>query len=245
VGADAVTWFKVDDKLHDHRKARQAGLEALALWTLAGSWCADNLTDGFVPSDILTRWTKKSVSLAHRLVDVGMWDEDTEKGEVGYRFHDWKRYQPTRSEVEQIRSKRAAAGQAGGLASARAKAQANAEANVQQTSNDPATPSRPVPSRSGLGSQSTTATRTADQSDRLDIDKIATILGSDRAWAVRVSADIIDRAPSPPRDPQRYVEAAIRERPADYRPTPGPPPIARLCDHGRDRLTCVDCEDQP
>lgn len=232
-----MTWFKVDDKLHDHRKARQAGLEALALWTLAGSWCADNLTDGFVPGDILTRWTKKSVSLAHRLVDVGLWDEDTEQGEVGYRFHDWKKYQPTRSEVEQIRDKRAAAGRAGGLASARAKAEAGAQAE----SNEPATPSRPVPSRpsSGVGSQSPNGRSTTAASDGLDIPRLATILGSDELHAGRVVRDVMSRAPADVRDPQRYIEAAIRERPADYRPTPTPPRRDEQCDeHGRARATC-------
>ena len=44
-------WFKVDDKLHDHRKARKAGKAAMGVWVLAGSWSMDNETDGFVPDD--------------------------------------------------------------------------------------------------------------------------------------------------------------------------------------------------
>ena len=51
-----MAWFKVDDKLHDHRKARRAGKAAIGVWVLAGSWAMDNLTDGFVPEVVLLRW---------------------------------------------------------------------------------------------------------------------------------------------------------------------------------------------
>ena len=51
-----MPWFKVDDKLHDHRKSRKAGRSAMGVWVLAGSWSMDNETDGFVPADVLARW---------------------------------------------------------------------------------------------------------------------------------------------------------------------------------------------
>lgn len=98
-----MTWFRVDDKLHDHRKTRAAGLEAIGLWSLAGSWCADNLTDGFVPADVLGRWGRRTPDLARRLVGAGLWVEDSQNGERGYRFHDWKSYQVTRDDIEERR----------------------------------------------------------------------------------------------------------------------------------------------
>lgn len=87
-----MAWFKVDDKLHDHRKARLAGKSAMGVWVLAGSWCMSSETDGFVPESILSRWgTRRD---AAQLVKVGLWFADTDKGEYGWRFHDWLTYQP-------------------------------------------------------------------------------------------------------------------------------------------------------
>ncbi len=48
-----ISWFKVDDKLHDHHKANAAKKAAMGVWVLAGSWSADNLTDGFIPARVL------------------------------------------------------------------------------------------------------------------------------------------------------------------------------------------------
>lgn len=142
-----MTWFRVDDKLHDHRKARRAGIEAMGLWVLAGSWCGDNLTDGFIPAAILTRWTPGAVKLAKKLVAAELWTEAEREGETGYVFHEWERHQPTRAEVEDRREKRSRAGKAGGQASASARARSGGQASAEADSNDPATPSRPVPSR--------------------------------------------------------------------------------------------------
>ena len=38
-----MTWFKVDDKFHSHRKVAALGADvaALSLWVVAGSWSAD------------------------------------------------------------------------------------------------------------------------------------------------------------------------------------------------------------
>jgi hypothetical protein len=101
-----MVWFKVDDKLHDHRKARAASTEAIGLWTLAGSWCSDNLTDGFVPCSVLPRWGPKWRQYATRLVQAGLWVEATKDGERGYQFHQWsdEGRQPTREQVERERA---------------------------------------------------------------------------------------------------------------------------------------------
>lgn len=98
-----MTWFKVDDKLHSHKKAIKAG-EAMSLWVMAGSWCADQLTDGFVPDYVVCRmFPLQGEDWASRLVAVGLWDEDHHEGDDGWRFHEWEDHQPTRSEVESKR----------------------------------------------------------------------------------------------------------------------------------------------
>lgn len=117
-----MPWFKVDDDFHDHPKARKAGPVAVGVWVLCGSWSADNTTDGYVPDQVVKEkaghnWRR----YAERLVAAGLWSrvdgppesltvpvqrEDRERTEtlsrrdwgVGYQFHDWHRYQPTRDE---------------------------------------------------------------------------------------------------------------------------------------------------
>lgn len=101
-----MTWVKVDDALADHRKVRRLGkdrLPAMGLWVLTASWCGQQLTDGFVPEEVVTRFDPRQ-KMAERLVAVGLWvrETDPEEGD-GYRFHDWAAHQPTRDEVERKR----------------------------------------------------------------------------------------------------------------------------------------------
>jgi hypothetical protein len=83
-----VPWFKVDDRFHSHPKAIAAGPAAIGLWTIAGSWSADHLTDGFIPHHVLSILSPSPhrARLAKRLVDVGLWE--VVDGE-GWQFHDW------------------------------------------------------------------------------------------------------------------------------------------------------------
>lgn len=94
-------WFKVDDKLHDHEKVRRLDdLAAVGLWTMAGSWCGDNGTDGFVPSSVLRRWSSSWKRLAAKLVAVNLWTAADQRGEAGYRFVNWTSWQPTAAQAK-------------------------------------------------------------------------------------------------------------------------------------------------
>jgi len=137
-----MPWFKVDDKLHDHRKARAAGATAMGVWLLAGSWAADNLTDGFIPAAILPRWGRPRD--ATRLVEVGLWHADEQDGEKGWRFHEWDERQPTRAQKLEERAAKAEAGRAGGLRSGRSRREAKTK---QSASGQVEPPSRPDPTR--------------------------------------------------------------------------------------------------
>lgn len=100
-----MAWFKVDDGLPEHRKVRRLGRDkaaAMGVWTLTGAWSASNLTDGFVPAEIVQRYDARE-KLAERLVEVGLWSRAEQAGEPGYRFHDWLAHQPSRSDVESSR----------------------------------------------------------------------------------------------------------------------------------------------
>ena len=145
-----MVWFKVDDKLHDHPKAWKAGVNALGLWTLAGSWCGDNLTDGFVPDYVAARWDKAYKRLAARLVDAGLWEPVTRDGVTGWQFHDWTApgMQPTAAKVKAERQ--AAADR---QARARDKARESRRDTPSDsrashtTSHGPPDPTRPDPTR--------------------------------------------------------------------------------------------------
>lgn len=80
-----MPWFNVDDGFAFHRKTVRAGNAAVGLWARAGSWCAKELTDGFVPDHMIpTMGTQKQ---AERLVMAGLWVRDDERG--GFQFHEY------------------------------------------------------------------------------------------------------------------------------------------------------------
>jgi hypothetical protein len=100
-----MTWFKVDDTFYRSRKVRKLGDERVAcvgLWTLCGGWSADNLSDGFVPWEVVEDWDDDR-ALSKRLVVAGLWVEVEVDGEPGVQFHDWEDWQPTSDQVKQRR----------------------------------------------------------------------------------------------------------------------------------------------
>ena len=99
-----IPWFKVDDKLHSHAKTAKAG-EAMALWVVAGSWCMDHLTDGFIPDYIARRLMVNADEHAAVLVKCGLWTPAEDGDDKGWQFHDWDVHQPSREAVEDERRK--------------------------------------------------------------------------------------------------------------------------------------------
>lgn len=93
-----MPWFKVDDTLALHPKVIEAGNAAMGLWLRAGSYCAQQLTDGYVSQRALTTLGTRSQAAA--LVSAGLWDA----APGGWRFHDWDVYQPTREDVQRERA---------------------------------------------------------------------------------------------------------------------------------------------
>ncbi len=97
-----MSWFKVDDGLHSHPKWLATPKAARALWVTAGSWCSDQLTDGFVPAQAL-RALDGTTREAAQLVTSGLWLEV----EGGWLFHDWHDRNPSREQVEERRENNA------------------------------------------------------------------------------------------------------------------------------------------
>ena len=98
-----MTWFRVDDNLCGNKKPRRAGLPAMGLWTIAGSYSSQQGLGGFIPQWYVETWPS-GVKLAAKLVEVGLWVPSEFDGDAGWEFHDWEQCNPSRAKVEQDRS---------------------------------------------------------------------------------------------------------------------------------------------
>jgi hypothetical protein len=148
-----MTWFKVDDHFRDHPKVRQLGrsrLAAVGLWTLVGNWCADNPSDGFAPVEVVRRYSR-DLRLADRLVQVGLWEEAKQDGEIGYQFHDWLDVQPSAKEQAEKRRKRREAGRLGGVRSGESRRRSSEASGSSNSASKNEANANPVPSRTGSG----------------------------------------------------------------------------------------------
>lgn len=96
-----MPYFGVDDGFAFHRKTLKAGNAAIGLWTRAGAWSNHQLTDGFVPADMVD--VLGTPAQAARLVKAGLWI--TVDG--GYQFHQWAE-EGRNFTREQVLAKRAA-----------------------------------------------------------------------------------------------------------------------------------------
>lgn len=238
-----MTWFKVDDDLAFHRKTVAAGNAAMGLWVRAGSWCGQQLNDGHVPHSIARRLGTKTQ--ANALVRVGLWHAV----DGGYQFHQWDsdgdgtRRNFTKAEVEDKRRKRADAGRLGGQVS---KSQANASNTVDPPSQVPSPVPSPVPSRSSVvkvcrllsvgdrarqpSDDDTTINDWRRRYPSVDIESEAA------AWLTHNNHTV-----SHLRRPRAAWVGWLRRASERSQPTPTPPPLHALCDHGRDGRTCPFC----
>lgn len=141
-GVFFMTWFLVDDGFFGHPKTSEASLEALGLWTLAGSWSGKYLTEGMIPKRQIEK-LGGSQELAQELVRAGLWLDCNDY----YQFYDWFGCNPHKEDVLAKRKQKEESGRKGGLASGRSrrskskqtrsktrsKTEANAEAKPKQT----------------------------------------------------------------------------------------------------------------
>jgi hypothetical protein len=108
-----MTWVKVDDDMPWHRKFRKAGdLRALCLaLDLTGiCHCAKYATDGFLPAadlpgvlDVIPR--NRRTAVLGLLVEIGRWEIDDQR--AGYWIRNYLKYNPSASEAEKERQRRA------------------------------------------------------------------------------------------------------------------------------------------
>lgn len=225
-----MPWFKVDDALALHMKAITAGNAALGLWVRAGSWSMQQLTDGFIPNQIVAALGATTADAA-ALVSARLWDA----APGGFQFHDWAEYQPTR---EQVLAERADAAERMRRVRANRKAhvRANEQPNEARTFGDgSASPSRPVPLTDSYVSESSPDPAVRETTDAIEPSKTEQAMAAqmgltavaaiaeqvrkhtgrtvDVAGALAVSRHLLGKARGEPRVPQRYVIGAISRSP--------------------------------
>lgn len=81
-----MPWFNADSKMHSHPKIRAAGLEAMGLWPVSGTYAAEFLTDGFVPAWYVESWPKGR-RLAQKTVAIKVCFAVAQVGECLARDH--------------------------------------------------------------------------------------------------------------------------------------------------------------
>lgn len=144
-----MAWFKVDDAFHASRKVKsippRQRLAAVGLWAIAGSWCSQEKTDGYVPEYMLREWgaTAKTIGA---LVQSGLWAEI--RG--GFEFRSWLDYNPSKAQVEAERAAskaRMSASRERKRAKGAGSAGASDDVAPQHPSNTPTVLQRPDPTR--------------------------------------------------------------------------------------------------
>lgn len=117
-----MAWTKLDDRFAEHPKVLAVGPLGMVVHVRAMGYVARNLTDGFIPRDMVRTFTAGFESIAVRrssleaegaamsetmedamvvdwprlLVDAGLW----ERAKGGFRIHDHLEYNPSREQVE-------------------------------------------------------------------------------------------------------------------------------------------------
>lgn len=105
-------WVKVDDGFPEHNKVLEAGRQlgakgagrVIAIWLVGICYCNRNLTDGFLPEELIRGWVlydPKPLDVAFAMSCAGLFVQV--KG--GYRFHDYDDYQPSASAIKEKRQR--------------------------------------------------------------------------------------------------------------------------------------------
>ncbi len=90
------------------------------MWAMAISWCSENLTNGRIPFEVISTFTrhKQPRQVLDCLVAVGAVHA---LGDDEYEMHNFLKYNPSKTQVETRKAERQVAGSKGGRASAVSK----------------------------------------------------------------------------------------------------------------------------
>ena len=106
-----MPWLRIDDAFWAHPKVMAAGNEVAGAYVRLLSYCAQQLTDGVVTSDVAK--VIATPALQRKLISFGF----VERHDEGLVIPDYLDFNPSRAHTEEIRIKRAKAGRRGGKVS--------------------------------------------------------------------------------------------------------------------------------
>jgi len=129
-----MAWLKLDDQIFYNRKVAQCDTETKMLYIVGLTYCANQLTDGFIPEATLPLlagmagidWQIAKQS-AGKLLDVCLWVATHN----GWQIPDYLEYNPSKEQVLHNRDVRSEAGKRGGQVKA-GKTLANSQQNAKQ-----------------------------------------------------------------------------------------------------------------
>lgn len=244
-----MAWFKVDDRFASSKPVlripRRYRAAAVGLWTLAGTWSAQEELDGFVPDYMLDQLSGTE-ALARTLVSVGLWEvvvtsstdphqlleaSSTDPGVPGWRFRNWGKYQPTKVELDAGRE-RERIRKAAYRASQRDTSGTDAgQTEGHQRVSEPPVPSRPGPARPGDQDSSTSSLVSDREGPEVDLMKVKSAVQKNCGRecsdtdAYRIIGTVLERAKQVPKHPTAFVTGAIARDPFEFQ---------KLIDEGAD-----------
>lgn len=123
-----MSWLKLDDQIFYNRKVAQCDTNAKMLYIVGLSYCANQLTDGFIPTGTLPLlagmagldWQIANQS-AGKLLEVCLWFATPN----GWQIPDYLEYNPSREQVLHNQVVRSEAGKRGGVAKSKQIAKQN------------------------------------------------------------------------------------------------------------------------
>lgn len=140
-----MAWARIDDNFFNHPKVYKAGKDAVLFHIAA--LCHSNafLTEGFIEDAIINligkqAFQKHPVGLANKLVEVELW----ERVNGGYYIHDFLKYNHSKAEIEQIKSKKSYAGSLGGRPITKAN-QKQTESTIKANQKQTESHTQPIP----------------------------------------------------------------------------------------------------
>jgi hypothetical protein len=100
-----MSYFKVDDILLTHPRAKIADAAGVGIWTMGGVYCSTHLTDGHIPHVIAVSLVPSARSAIKKALESGLWlpCEEHEKCYLMRAYHydgTGGKRQPTRQEAE-------------------------------------------------------------------------------------------------------------------------------------------------
>jgi hypothetical protein len=138
-----MPWFRLDDSFHSHPKVIAAGNEAVGLFVRCGAYCAQHLTDGFVPEQVMLLYGSRE--LADALVRAKL----VRRVRGGWQIPDYLDYNPSAQTVDNERKAKTERQKRWREARGRRPVDASTGASRDASVDGAPTPSRPAPKEAG------------------------------------------------------------------------------------------------